>query len=83
MVYWSAGDLGVVVDFGRNQPGDVLQRRERGEWHDFKPERKPITAPVEPYTLPPGDYRLVACNSHIGSDLGDGSRTEARHEEEA
>ncbi len=26
---------------------------------------------------------LVACNSHIGSDLGDGSRAEARHEEEA
>ena len=31
----SAGDLALEIDFGRNLPGAILQRKEKGEWQDY------------------------------------------------
>jgi len=30
-----AGDLGVEIDTGTNQPGAILQRYEDGQWQDY------------------------------------------------
>ncbi len=37
---WSAGDLGIEIDFGPNQPGAILQRKEENGYQDFLIERK-------------------------------------------
>ena len=34
MIY-SAGDLGIEIDLGANEPGAVLQRKEPGGWQSF------------------------------------------------
>jgi hypothetical protein len=57
MIY-SAVDLGIEIDFGSNEPGAILQREDRGYWHDYLIERKPVTNPFDVETLPPGRYRL-------------------------
>jgi hypothetical protein len=59
MIY-QLGDLGIVLDAGPNNPGDVLQRKESNEWLDFAPNGKVVRAPVDVRTLPPGEYRLVS-----------------------
>lgn len=56
---YQAGDLGVVLDAGANNPGDVLQRREADGWVDFELNGEVVKAPVSIYDLPPGTYRLV------------------------
>jgi hypothetical protein len=58
MIY-SAVDLGIEIDFGPDQPGAVLQRKEKGHWHDYLVEGKPVTKPFDVESLPPGFYRLV------------------------
>ncbi len=45
---WSAGDLGVEIDFGPDKPGAILQRREKGYWHDYLVEGEPVVNPFEP-----------------------------------
>ena len=58
----AAGDLGVLIDYGNNQPGSVLQRRETpfsDDWRVYKVDGKPVTALVDIETLPPGEYRLI------------------------
>jgi hypothetical protein len=57
MIY-SAVDLGIEIDFGSNEPGAILQREDRGYWHDYLIEGKPVTNPFDVETLPPGRYRL-------------------------
>ena len=57
MIY-SAGDLGVEIDFGNDQPGAILQRKEKGHWHDYLVDGKPVVNPFNVETLPPGFYRL-------------------------
>jgi hypothetical protein len=57
MIY-SAVDLCIEIDFGSNEPGAVLQR-ERGYWHDYLVDGKPVTNPFDVEMLPPGFYRLV------------------------
>jgi hypothetical protein len=52
-----AGDLGVELDTGLNQPGAVLQRLTDGERQDYPPD-KPLVWPLDYTTLPPGQYRL-------------------------
>ena len=60
MVTLSAGDLGLEIDFGRDKPGDVLQRwdYEQDAWQDVRADRKLITYPFDYATLTPGRYRL-------------------------
>jgi len=58
MIY-SAGDLGIEIDFGPDQPGAILQRKEKGYWHDYLVDGKPVVHPVDVEALPSGFYRLV------------------------
>ena len=58
MIY-SADDLGVEIDFGSDQSGAVLQRKEKGSWHDYLVDGKPVVNPFDVETLPPGIYRVV------------------------
>ena len=57
MIY-SAGDLGIEIDFGNDQPGAILQRKEKGHWHDYLVDGEPVTNPFNVEKLPPGFYRL-------------------------
>ena len=54
----STGDLGIELDFGRDQVGDVLQRLEDGKWRDYLVDGKAVTNPVELESLLPGKYRF-------------------------
>ena len=58
MIY-QLGDRNVIFSSGNNCPGDVLQKRERGEWRFYKPSGDFVTSPVDLYQLPPGEYRLI------------------------
>ena len=62
MIY-SAGDLGVEIDLGANEPGTTLQRKEPGGWQDYRVAGDQARGPVDAYTLvnalPAGYYRLV------------------------
>ncbi len=55
---WSTGDLGIEIDFGRNQPGTILQRKEKGYWHDYLVDGELVVNPFDVETLVPGWYRL-------------------------
>jgi hypothetical protein len=57
MIY-SAGDLGIEIDFGSDQPGAVLQRKEKGYWRDYLVDGESVTNPFDVEMLPPGRYRL-------------------------
>ena len=58
MIY-SAGDLGIEIDFGNDKPGAILQRKEKGYWHDYLVDGKPVVNPFDVETLPPGIYQVV------------------------
>ncbi len=34
----SAGDLGIEIDFGRDQPGAIVQKYGHGGWKDYLPQ---------------------------------------------
>ena len=53
----SAGDLGIEIDYGSDQPGAILQRK--GYWRDYLVDCEPVTNPFDEEMLPPGFYRLV------------------------
>ena len=55
---WSAGDLGLEIDFGQHNPGAIFQRKEKGYWHGYLVDGKPVTNPYDLESLPPGWYRL-------------------------
>ncbi len=55
----SAVDLVIEIDFGSDQPGAILQRKEKGYWHDYLVDGKPVVNPFDVEILPPGFYRLV------------------------
>ena len=57
MIY-SAGDLGIEIDFVHNQLGAILQRQDDGQWQDFLINGKPVVNPVDVEVLPPGRHRL-------------------------
>ena len=57
MIY-SAGDLGVEIDFGPDKPGAILQRKEKGNWRDYLIDGEPVVNPVDVEMPPPGRYRL-------------------------
>ena len=56
---WSAGDLGIEIDFGPDQLGAILQRNEGDGYHDYLVDGEPVVNPIDVETLPPGVYRLV------------------------
>jgi len=58
MIY-SAGHLGIEIDFEPDQPGAILQRKENGHWHNCLVDGKQDTNPFDVETLSPGFYRLV------------------------
>ena len=43
----SAGDLALEIDFGRDLPGSILQRKINGEWQDYLIDGKPVVNPVD------------------------------------
>jgi hypothetical protein len=57
MIY-SAGDLGVEIDFGSDEPGAILPRKEQDIWLDYQVDGQMVTNPFDVETLPPGSYRL-------------------------
>ncbi len=59
MIY-SAEELGIEIDFGPDQSGAILQRKEKGYWHYYLVDGEPVTNPFAVETLLPGWYRLWA-----------------------
>ena len=59
-MFWSAGELGIEIDFGLlyKELGAVVQRKERGYWHDYLVDGQSVTNPFDVETLVPGWYRL-------------------------
>ena len=49
---------GIEIDFETDKPGAILQRKEKGYWHDYLVDGKPVVNPFDVETLPPGFYRL-------------------------
>jgi hypothetical protein len=58
MVHLAAGDLALEIDYGCQQPRDILQRFEAGRWTDYRPEGRPVVYPFDIEALEPGRYRL-------------------------
>ncbi len=58
---WSAGDLGIEIDFGLlyKASGAILQRKEKGYWHDYLVDGEPVVNPFDVEMLSPGYYRLI------------------------
>ena len=56
---WSAGDLGIEIDFETDKPGAILQRKDKGYRHDYLVDGKPVTSPIDVESLLPGIYRVV------------------------
>ena len=52
MIY--STEWGIEINFGRGQPGAVLQRKEKGYWHDYLVDGEPVTNPFDVETVPPG-----------------------------
>jgi hypothetical protein len=53
----AAADLVIEIDFGTDQPGAVLQRKEKGYWHDYLVDGQPVVNPFDVETLLPGFCR--------------------------
>jgi len=57
------GNLGILIDYGSNEPGSILQHQiHKGRhyvWQDFLLDGNRLIAPVDVKSLPPGEYRLV------------------------
>jgi hypothetical protein len=54
----SAVDLVIEIDFETDKPGAILQRKEKGYWHDYLVDGKPVTNPFDVEALLPGHYQL-------------------------
>ena len=56
------GHLGILIDYGSNTPGSVLQHqvRENGRyiWQDYLVNGQHLTVPVDVNSLPPGEYQF-------------------------
>ena len=55
---WSAGDLAIEIDFGPDQPGAILQRKESDGYHDYLVDGESVTNPFDVESLPAGFYQL-------------------------
>ena len=56
---WSAGDLGIEIDYGSDKPGAILQRKEENGYQDFLVDGELVTNPFDVESLLSGWYRLV------------------------
>ncbi len=56
---YQAGDLGIEIDFGSNEPGAILQRKEKGYWHDYLVDGESVVNPFDVETLVPRWYQLL------------------------
>ena len=54
----SAVDLVIEIDFETDKPGVILQRKEKGYWHDYLVDGKPVVNPFDVESLPLGFYRM-------------------------
>ena len=54
----SAGDLAIEIDFGPDQSGAILQRKEENGYQDFLVDGELVTNPIDVESLQPGFYRL-------------------------
>jgi hypothetical protein len=54
----SSSDLVIEIDFGDDEPGAILQRKEKGSWRDYLIDGEPVVNPFNVETLPPGWHRL-------------------------
>ena len=54
----SASDLVIEINFGSDKPGAILQRKEKGYWHDYLVDGEPVVNPFDVEMLVPGVYRL-------------------------
>jgi hypothetical protein len=54
----SAIDLVIEIDFGNDMPGAILQRKEKGYWHDYLVDGEPVVNPFDLEMLALGYYRL-------------------------
>ena len=57
-MFHAAGDLFVLIDYGSNKPGSILQQKHTDWWEDFLVDGRQVKAPVDIESLPPGQYRL-------------------------
>ena len=55
---YQAGDLGIEIDFGSNEPGAILQRKKRDGYHDYLVDGEPVVNPFDVEMLMSGWYRL-------------------------
>ena len=62
---WSAGDLGIEIDFGSDQPGAILQRKESDGYQDYLVDGEPVVNPFDVETLPPGCPELSNATSEV------------------
>ena len=57
------GHLGILIDYGDKKTGSVLQHqiRKHGRyiWQDYLVDGRPVTAPFDVNSLPPGEYQLL------------------------
>ncbi len=44
----SAGDLGIKINFGPDQPRAILQRKEKHGYQDYLVDEEPVVNPFEP-----------------------------------
>ncbi len=58
MIYL-ASDRGIKIDFDPDKPGTIVQRKEKGYWHEYLVNGEPVVNPFDVETLQPGWYRLV------------------------
>ncbi len=58
-MYISAVDLGIKIDFGNNQPGQVLLYWDNAYWREYLIDGKQVLSQIEYQSLPPGKYRFV------------------------
>jgi len=64
----SAADLCIEIDFRTDQPGAILQRKDRGYWRDYLVKGKQVVKPFDVESLPRGFYRLVTPLSDTPQD---------------
>ena len=48
-----AGDLGIEIDFGSDQPRAILQRKEENGYQDYLVDGEPVVNPFDVESLPP------------------------------
>lgn len=59
MVVTEASDIGVIIDWGNPKSGDMLLRREEGEWLIYLDNGGPVSFSFALSELQPGIYRLT------------------------